>query len=573
MPDRSVACVGAGPAGLFAATQIKLARPGWHVVVYERAPKDVTYGYGVVFSDLAVRTIEYLAPELGELLTAQTRWDDVEIRVGGGRYRIPGHGYVALSRHRLLGALAGRAAAVGVDLRYETPGVLDDLRDEYDLVVAADGAHSQVRQQLACELGATVHWGRSNFAWLGTTAGFDAMTFIFEKTQRGVVVAHGYPHEDGLSTFVVEVPGDAPAPTEAGDDPERVLDQWSEVFACHLDGHRLQANGLRWGRFPVVRLRNCVHQNVVVIGDAAHTVHYSVGSGTRMALEDGFYLARSVTRHDELAPALAEYQRRRTPGVGELQSTGERSMRWFEDVSSHLRKASAQFAVHLLTRTNGVALTKLAADAGRLADDATEALAGRPVPGRDVLDLPLTVGPERLAGRLAVELPDSQPIPESSYPTVSVAVLDPAHLADPSRSADLPHCQVIAINLGACAVHPADERARVRAMVDRLCRIDVPPGSVMAIRSTFPGAVDRPPPALLARLRVLCDAGCCDLVDLAADDDQSGLVAALETADLVRGQLGRPVMVSRFLAGRDKLRTHLLAGQLDLWCGEPGAQS
>ncbi|MFD2467437.1 FAD-dependent monooxygenase [Amycolatopsis silviterrae] len=555
MTARSVACVGAGPAGLLAATQIKLARPGWQVLVYERAPKDVTYGYGVVFSDVAVRTIEYLAPELGALLANQTRWDDVEIRAGGARYRIPGHGYAALSRHRLLGALAGRAAAVGVDLRYETPATLDDLRGEHDLVVAADGAHSQIRGQLAEELGATVRYGRSKFAWLGTTASFDAMTFVFERTEHGVVVAHGYPHEDGLSTFVVEVPGDG---------PERGLTQWAEVFADHLGGQALRANGLRWERFPVVQLRNCVHRNVVVIGDAAHTVHYSVGSGTRMALEDGFYLARSLARHDELAPALAEYQRRRLPSTGELQSAGERSMRWFEDAPSHLNKPPAQFAVHLLTRANSVPLATLTAEASQLAEDATEALAG-PLSDRDLLDLPLTVGPVRLAGRLAVEAPGSLMVP--------IAVVDPTRLADdPAWSADFAGAKVISVDLGPYREDPAEERANARRMTAALRDLDRPEDTVLAIRSTLASTADLPPPALLARLRELCAAGWCDLVDLAADDGPPALAAALETADLVRRETGRPVMLSRFRAAHDIVRTHLLAGRIDLWCAESGAR-
>jgi anthraniloyl-CoA monooxygenase len=560
---RSVVCVGAGPAGLLAATQIKLARPGWHVVVHERAPKDVTYGYGVVFSDAAVRTIEYLAPELGELLATQTRWDDVEIRAHGRRYRVPGHGYAALSRHRLLDALAGRAAAVGVDMRYETPTTLGELRDEYDLVIAADGAHSQIRRELAAELGATVHWGRSRFAWLGTTAGFDAMTFIFERVRDTVVVAHGYPHDDGLSTFVVEVPGPAPAPTEAGADPEPVLAEWSEVFADHLGGHRLRTNDLRWERFPVVRLRDCVYRNVVVIGDAAHTVHYSVGSGTRMALEDGFHLARSVAHHDEPASALAEYQRRRLPGVAELQSTGERSMRWFEHVPDHLRKGPAPFAVHLLTRTNGVPLSRLA-EAGRLTDDATEALTGRPMPRGDVLAVPLTVGSVRLPGRLAMRTPTDAP------GVVPVAVLD---LADVASAADPVGSPVLAVDLGPCAADPDVERTNTLVTMDALRAADLPEGSVLAIRSVLPAAVDRPPPALLARLRALCAVDRCDLVDLAAGDDRSGvaLAVALETADLVRRPLNRPVMVSGFRAAPDVVRTHLLAGRIDLWCAEPGA--
>ncbi|MEW5626612.1 FAD-dependent monooxygenase, partial [Streptomyces hydrogenans] len=363
----SVACMGAGPAGLLAATQIKKARPDWDVVVHERSPENVTYGYGVVFSDTAVRTIEFMTPSLGAVLASQVTWDDVEIRAHGRRFRSAGHGYVALSRHRLLSELAGQARAAGVDLRYESPVELDALRDRHDLVVAADGARSRTRTVLATELGARVGHGTSRFAWLGTTAAFDAMTFIFEETEAGPVVAHGYPHGDGVSTFVVEVPRGSGG---AREDTERDLGHWSRVFAAHLDGRPLQAKDPRWAHFPTVRLDRCVHENVVLIGDAAHTAHYSVGSGTRLALEDAFLLGQALGRDDSLATALAEYQRRRMPGVRELRAAGERSMRWFERAPEHLAGPAPRFAVHLLSRASLLPLERIAADAPALVAEA-----------------------------------------------------------------------------------------------------------------------------------------------------------------------------------------------------------
>ncbi|WP_179892312.1 FAD-dependent monooxygenase, partial [Streptomyces sp. rh34] len=401
--------MGAGPAGLLAATQIKKARPDWDVVVHERSPKDVTYGYGVVFSDVAVRTIEFMTPSLGAVLSSQVTWQDVEVRAHGQRHRSSGHGYVALSRQQLLSELAGQALHAGVELRYESPVEIDGLRSRYDLVVAADGAHSRTRTALASALGARVGYGRSRFAWLGTTAAFDAMTFIFEETAAGLVIAHGYPHGDGISTFVVEVPCGS---QETREDLEQDLGHWSQVFAEHLDHRPLQAKDLRWAHFPTVHLDRCVHENVVLIGDAAHTAHYSVGSGTRLALEDSFLLGQALGRDDDIGTALAEYERRRMPGVRELRAAGERSMRWFERAPEYLSRPAPQFTVHLLSRASLAPLERIEADAPDLVEQATRLLAGDAPPSAGVLSLPLDVGATRLPGRLVRDLTSGAPGPE-----------------------------------------------------------------------------------------------------------------------------------------------------------------
>jgi salicyloyl-CoA 5-hydroxylase len=591
---RRVACIGAGPAGLLAATHIKNARPDWEVVVHERQPKDVTYGYGVVFSDVAVRTIDYMAPALGELLAEQTRWEDIEIRAKGRRYRIPGHGYAALSRHRLIGELAQHAIGAGVTLRYETPVELDELRGEFDLIIAADGARSRTRQALAAELGASVGRGRSRFAWLGTTATFDAMTFIFEQTAEGAAIAHGYPHGDGLSTFVVEVPGGSRVLTGDSTAPGEIdLAAWSDFFSEHLGGHRLQARGLRWDHFPAIRLERCVHENVVVIGDAAHTVHYSVGSGTRLALEDAFLLARTLARVDDLPRALAEYERRRLPMVRELQTAGERSMRWFENAPMFLDDP-ARFSVHLLSRTAHVDLDGLAAEAGPLVDDARAAYGG--ARGGSVLRQPVDVGGLRLPSRLVVETAPGTgagtdattgtgadaavPVrpglalgPCAPDGAVRGAVVDITALRS-ARRRDDGGPDLALLDLGPCPPTPERARRQAEFVVREVGGAGGADGRgpVVAVRTE--ADIDRSPnetlPPLLARLRVLHDAGLCALVDVMAPKGRNlgtdDAMTALETAGMVRAALGVPTMLSGFGDHPEQVEAHVLAGRIDLWC-------
>lgn len=604
---RTVACVGAGPAGLLAATRIKTARPDWHVVVHERAPKDVTYGYGVVFSDIAVRTIAFMVPSLGAVLASQVTWQDVEVRANGRRYRSAGHGYIALSRHRLLAELAGQALDAGVELRYETPVAVDALRSRYDLVVAADGARSRTRTALAAELGARVRHGRSRFVWLGTSAVFDAMTFIFEETAEGLAIAHGYPHGDGRSTFVVEMPCPGNGPAEGGepggrprDELERDLGHWSRVFADHLDHRPLLAKDLRWAHFPTVHLDRCVHENVVLIGDAAHTAHYSVGSGTRLAMEDAFLLGRALERNDDLATALAEYERRRLPGVQELRMAGERSMCWFERAPVFLERPVPQFAVHLLTRASLPSLEKVEADAPELVEEAKRELAGgTPLPAAGILALPLEVGATRLPGRLVREPGSGGSWPEDGedqrygcvlgtvdgpadpgpawqhLPRGTVVAAERVPLADRAGAA----APLVVIDMGPCPPDPARATAGAEALVAAAHTAGWPLGPAVAVRTRFTdaggtavgGAVSSPGgEALLARLRVMRSAGLCDLVDLAARSggtaEPDALLDALEQADTVRSALGVPVMLSGFQARPDQVATHVLAGRIDAWC-------
>ncbi|MFI1931371.1 FAD-dependent monooxygenase [Streptomyces sp. NPDC020330] len=581
--------MGAGPAGLLTATQIKKARPDWDVVVHERSPKDVTYGYGVVFSDVAVRTIEFMTPSLGALLSSQVTWQDVEVRAHGQRHRSAGHGYVALSRQQLLSELAGQALHAGVELRYESPVEIDGLRSRHDLVVAADGARSRTRTALATALGARVGYGRSRFAWLGTTAAFDAMTFIFEETAAGPVIAHGYPHGDGISTFVVEVPCGGQGPRE---DLEQDLGHWSQVFAEHLDERPLQAKDLRWAHFPTVHLDRCVHENVVLIGDAAHTAHYSVGSGTRLALEDSFLLGQALGREDDIGTALAEYERRRMPGVRELRTAGERSMRWFERAPEYLARPAPQFTVHLLSRASLAPLERVEADAPDLVEQATRLLAGDAPPSAGVLALPLEVGATRLPGRLVRDLtsgaPGTEEHEDQTYGCVLGAAEDRAADAG-SASRGLPRGVVVAagdvplggrahasaplvvIDMGPCPKDPARATAEAEAYAGTARAAGWPAGPAVAVRTGFTDAAE----AVLARLRVLRAAGLCDLADLAAPPggtaEPETVLDALEAADTVRTALGAPVMLSGFRARPDQVATHILAGRIDAWC-VPGPQ-
>ncbi|MET9764372.1 FAD-dependent monooxygenase [Streptomyces sp. NPDC006372] len=581
-----MACIGAGPAGLFAAAEIKRTRPDHHVVVYERAPKHVTYGYGVVFSDVAARAIQYMAPHLDALLAEQTSWQDVEVRRRDRRYRIPGHGYRAVSRHRLLGQLARRAVDLGVELHYETPVDLDEL--SADLIIAADGAHSKTRQMFAAGLGARTTYGRSRFLWLGTRARFDAMTFIIEQSGDTVVIGHGYPHGDDLSTFVVEIAGTGPTPCAQEVD----LAHWSSVFEEHLQGHVLEANGEpRWAHFPEVRLDRFVHGNVVVIGDAAHTVHYSVGSGTRLALEDGFYLARSLAQHTEMGDALDAYQRRRLRAVGDLQSAGARSMRWFENIPAYAEKPPAQFTMALLGRTAHPDVRELELTAQPLVQHALkEFTADADDEGGGVFGLPLFIRNVKIRNRRAISLtPDSRRVDDgtefglvistdrakpkpSAYPgAVRAILLDVGALNDVRDWDAVDAPELVVLDGGPHPAEPVEDHAA--RLLAQLGAADLG-GRPVAVRTRLASTGE--PPArgatkpLLTWLGALRTAGYCDMVDLAASGEggtsHDQLLTALETAELIGSVLGVPMMLSGFTAPPERTEPHMLGRRLDLWC-------
>lgn len=373
-----VACVGAGPGGLFLAILLKQADPRHEVTVVERNAPDDTFGFGVVFSEETLQNIEAADPQsLGEIARSFRHWTAIDLRFRGQEMRSDGHAFAALARTRLLGILTDRARALGVDVRIRTEidiaAELPRLRAEYDLVVGCDGVNSGIRAALAPEFGPSLERRHAKYVWYGTTQRFDVFTFIFVETPYGLFQAHVYPYDDGHATFIVETDpqtwaragldrnaGRAYAP---GETDRESLEFCQELFAEHLGGHRLLGNNSRWLEFTTVRNESWHAGNVVLLGDAAHTVHFTIGSGTKLAMEDAIALGAAIERHGEhggsLSAALKDYEEERRPLVASLQRAAQTSLEWFEGVRRYTDLPMEQFFVQLLTRSQRITYDNL----------------------------------------------------------------------------------------------------------------------------------------------------------------------------------------------------------------------
>ncbi|MDF5754596.1 FAD-dependent monooxygenase [Spongiactinospora sp. TRM90649] len=360
-----IAVAGGGPGGLFFAALIRQADPSSEVTVFERNRADDTFGFGVVFSDRTLAAIHEADPVLRGALTEHGRhWDHIELRLKGERIRCGGNGMAAIVRRTLLLLLQERARSLGADLRFSTEVTLDDLAG-YDLVVAADGASSKIREALGPGLGSEVETAAAKFIWFGTDHLFDGLTFVHERGPDGVFAVHGYPISDTMSTFIVET--DEASWRRAGLDafdegqPAGVSDTRSkayleELFAEQIEGGRLLTNNSRWGSFRTRRTRHWhtpAPRPVALLGDAVHTAHFSVGSGTKMAMEDAVALARALAAHPgDLGAALAGYERAAQPPVRHIQDSARPSLAWWESFGRYYDALEPwQFAYHFLSRS------------------------------------------------------------------------------------------------------------------------------------------------------------------------------------------------------------------------------
>ncbi|MFG2998750.1 bifunctional salicylyl-CoA 5-hydroxylase/oxidoreductase [Streptomyces sp. NPDC048340] len=350
-----VAVVGGGPGGLYAAAL--LARQGHTVEVWERGAPDETFGFGVVLSDETLGGIERADTVVYAALSAEfVRWDDVEIVHRGRLLTSGGHGFAALGRRRLLEILHERCAGLGVRLHFRTRAPdAAALAGSYDLVVAADGVHSTTRQHGAEHFRPTLTSGRCRYIWLAADFAFEAFRFEIAQTEHGVMQLHAYPFSADESTVIVEMREDVwrAAGFDLCDEAESAA-RCAKIFAETLRGRPLHGNRSAWTRFRTVVNERWSHGNVALLGDAAHTAHFSIGSGTKLAVEDALALAEAVASEADVPAALAAYEAARRPAVASTQRAAAASMRWFEEIAGYVGQPARQFAFNLLTRSRRV---------------------------------------------------------------------------------------------------------------------------------------------------------------------------------------------------------------------------
>lgn len=355
-----IVCIGGGPGGLYAALLLKKNHPEWQVSVYERNRPDDTYGWGVVFSD---QTMDNLAEADRDshdaILDSFYHWDDIDIYFKGRVVRSGGHGFSGIGRMRLLNILQQRCADLGVGLVYQAEVADESGFEDADLIIAADGANSRIRTQYAAFFQPTITPRRCKYIWLGTRKKFDAFTFAFEETQWGWFQLHAYRFDADTSTVIVETPEEnwiaAGLDQMSADDTIRFCE---DLFAPYLDGNALFSNASHlkspWLNFWHIVNRQWIHKHILLLGDAAHTAHFSIGSGTKLALEDAIALNRSLLECDDLRSALQAYQDVREIEVLKLQNAARNSTEWFENVKRYTAFEAEQFAYSLLTRSQRV---------------------------------------------------------------------------------------------------------------------------------------------------------------------------------------------------------------------------
>ncbi|MGH2411847.1 MAG: FAD-dependent monooxygenase, partial [Chloroflexota bacterium] len=354
--------LGGGPAGLYCGLLLKKANPDYQVTVLERNPPDATYGFGVVFSDRTLAAFQ--EADLKSYRAIRDRfvsWDAIDISNHGALARCGGHGFAGLARKELLGILQERCGELGVALRYHT-----EVRDlaalgEPDLIIAADGVNSLIRSTHADAFSPSLAEGQARYIWFGAEKVLDAFTFIFRGNDAGLFQVHDYPFNGTTSTVIVECAESTwrRAGLEGASEAESIA-YCERLFAPELSGARLLSNNSRWITFVTVKNARWSHRNVVLIGDAAHTAHFSIGSGTKLAMEDAIALATALTQHPgEMRMALRLYELERKPVVEAFQRAAVESQTYFEHVDRYAGLPPLPFAFNLLTRSGRVSYDDL----------------------------------------------------------------------------------------------------------------------------------------------------------------------------------------------------------------------
>ena len=366
-----IAVIGGGPGGLYFAALAQQLDPTHEITVWERNAPDDTFGFGVVFSDETLGGIEHADPAVHAAMEAEfARWDDIDVHYRGEVVTSGGHGFAAMSRRRLLGILQQRCAELGVTVHFRTEAPdVEELSETHDLVIASDGLNSAVRRRWEDHFEPRYDVRDCRYMWLGTDKVFDAFKFYIQQTPHGVMQIHGYPYDATGSTFIVEMTSEVweragfaahdRGDWRPGDSDEESIAQIRELFADVLEGHEVMANNSRWIRFTTIACERWVRGNVVLLGDAAHTAHFSIGSGTKLAMEDALALAACLHESPTVGDALAAYEEERKAVVLSTQRAAQASLEWFENLGQYLDQEPLQFGFNIMTRSRRVTYDNL----------------------------------------------------------------------------------------------------------------------------------------------------------------------------------------------------------------------
>jgi anthraniloyl-CoA monooxygenase len=361
-----IAVVGGGPGGLYFAALAMQLNPEHEITVWERNAADDTFGFGVVFSDETLGGIEHADPEIYAAMEREfARWDDIDVHYRGQVITSGGHGFAALSRRRLLQILQQRCADLGVAMHFRTEAPDPaGLAASYDLVIASDGANSATRAAFGTAFGPQIDVRQCKYIWLSTDLVFDAFKFYIVQTPYGVMQVHGYPYDATGSTFIVEMHTGvwaaagfadlAPANLAPGQSDTASIARIRQLLGDIIGEHRIEANNSKWISFGTLRCESWRHGNVVLLGDAAHTAHFSIGSGTKLAMEDALALAACLNENAGLDAALKAYETERRPVVASTQRAAQASLEWFENLGQYTHQDPEQFAFNIITRSRRV---------------------------------------------------------------------------------------------------------------------------------------------------------------------------------------------------------------------------
>ncbi|MEU7002314.1 FAD-dependent monooxygenase [Nonomuraea sp. NPDC046570] len=590
MGDRTLVCLGGGPAGLFLARLLRRADPSWHVTVYERNTSDATFGFGIGLADRLLDELAERDPGTHRrILGAGVVGHGMSLRHRGTDLRWGPRGGLAVSRAELLRILREQALEAGVTLKYGTPA---DVRSvDATVIVGADGANSSTRAALGEELGVTESLGRAKYIWLGAEIDLAGMTFSLVADEHGAWASHAYPYAPGLATFLVETDEDTwrRAGLDQADPP--LNDEGSDLlgirhlerlFRDDLGGRPLLGNRSRWANFRNVRCDRWSAGNVVLVGDAAHTAHFSIGSGTTMAMEDSLSLVRHLVAAADPPEAFARYEAERRPPVEHLQSRAAASQTWWETFGERMDGDPHQVAFQYLTRTGALSYDRLRGADPRLAREVAGWFAGSAAArsGADPLCAPITIAGTRLATRVVVTRPPA-----------------PAGSAD-ARDLDLARFGGLALAGAGLVVIDLDgmadgldwdawaELARfIAARTDAVPGVRIAPDPMLAKAAAQAGfgyvEFSSPPsdlkaatdaagtalravtvPAGLAKDLESFRASGVDVIRLESPGPPDLTLAAL--AEEIRGRTGLATLAGDGSAGTERLRTAVVAGQVDL---------